>query len=106
MAASGQVSVDHPAFLKAQRQYADVIPAIRSIANNLDSSVHAAEGAWQGQAYTAFVSFAGQLDQAITALNQQLQATAEALYHGNTVLGSQDENNTTSFTSLGNSFNF
>jgi WXG100 family type VII secretion target len=98
--------MDHGAFLTAQANYAEVIPNIKAIAANLDASVQAAETAWQGQAYGAFVSFAGQLDQAIQKLNGDLLATADALYQGNTIMGQTDYDSTSSFTSLGNNFDY
>jgi WXG100 family type VII secretion target len=103
---SPNVGVDHSAFGTAQANYAQVIPNIRAIAKNLDDSVQAAESAWKGQAYNAFKTFAGNLDTAIQDLNAQLQATADALYQGNVILGNQDYDSTSSFTSLGNNFDY
>lgn len=96
--------MDFPTFLKFANAYAEVIPPIKKTVDNLRSSADAAKSGWEGDAYTAFNTFVTQLEEKITAVNQDLQAVSDALNTGEKDVSGADDQSTSVFTSLANSY--
>ncbi|WP_216897440.1 WXG100 family type VII secretion target [Nocardia alni] len=96
--------MDFPTFEKYANAYAAVIAPINKTIDQLRSSVDAAKSGWQGTAYTAFNSFATQLEDQISSVNKDLNAVSEALASGEKATASSDDDSSTGFTSLASSY--
>ena len=92
--------LDFATFQKYANAYAAVIDPINKTVTQLQSSVDAAKSGWEGDAYTAFSTFATQLEDKITKVNQDLTRVSEALNSGEKAVSSSDDESTSGFTSL------
>ncbi|MBU3065401.1 WXG100 family type VII secretion target [Nocardia sp. NEAU-G5] len=96
--------LDFATFQKYANAYAAVIDPINKTVDQLRSSVEAAKSGWQGTAYSAFNSFATELEAQITKVNKDLTQVSEALNSGEKTVATSDDESTSGFTSLATSY--
>jgi|GEM_PF-4258994 len=96
--------LDFATFQKYANDYAAVIDPINKTVDQLRSSVESAKSGWQGTAYTAFSSFATQLEDQITKVNKDLTQVVDALNTGEKTVSSSDDESTSGFTSLATNY--